>query len=142
MINSLDTTFSRFSRFGPLFIRFIIGWHLIYGTQDNILSWERMLEFRNFLEFHGLPFPLTGAIISVYAQFICGMFYIFGWFTRLAALIMIFNFIVALLLVHLSDPYPAVFLALMMLFGSLYLLVNGAGPISMDEKYRSNKHNG
>ena len=33
-----------------LFIRLLVGFHLIYGTQDNVFSYERMLEFRNFLE--------------------------------------------------------------------------------------------
>ena len=37
-------------KFADFPIRLAVGFHLIYGTQDNVFSWERMLEFRDFLE--------------------------------------------------------------------------------------------
>ncbi|GAB4244589.1 MAG: hypothetical protein Tsb0034_22870 [Ekhidna sp.] len=113
-------------------IRLIIGFHLIYGTQDNVFSWERMIEFRNFLEAFGVPLPLVGAIASVYAQFICGILFIIGWKVKPAAYIMIFNFLVAIFLVHLGDTYPNTFPALAMLAGSLFLAMNGAGKLSVE----------
>lgn len=118
-------------KYADIFIRLAIGFHLIYGTQDNVFSWERMLEFKAFLEAHGMVFPLFAAITSVYAQFICGILYILGWQVRLAAVIMIFNFIVALLLVHFGDTYPNAFPAIMMLAGSLFLLLNGDGEFNI-----------
>lgn len=120
--------------FADLFIRLPIGFHLIYGTQDNIFSWERMLEFRDFLTNLNIPAPLVAAHLSVYAQFICGILFILGWKTRWAAAIMIFNFIIALALVHLHDPYPNKFPAIMMLCGSIFLLLHGAGKFSIEGK--------
>ena len=117
--------------YADIFIRIIIGFHLIYGTQDNVFSWERMLEFRDFLELHGVIFPLVAAIVSVYAQFICGILYILGWKVREAALVMIVNFIVAISIVHLGDTYPNTFPAIMMLCGSLFLLFNGDGELNI-----------
>lgn len=84
-------------------IRLAVGIHLIYGTQDNIFSWEKMPEFRDFLAAFNMPFPMLSAITSVYAQFIAGILFILGWKVRTAALVMIFNFIVAIFLVHTDD---------------------------------------
>jgi putative oxidoreductase len=112
--------------YSEVFIRFIIGFHLIYGTQDNVFSWERMIEFSEFLANFGFPIPLVSAVVSVYAQFICGILFIIGFQVRIAAVIMICNFIIALLVVHTGDTYPGAFPAIMMLAGSLYLLFNGS----------------
>ncbi len=125
-------SFQRFSDYADLPIRLAVGIHLIIGSQDNVFSWERMLEFRDFLEQFGMPIPLVAAFTSVYVQFIGGILFIVGWRVRLAAVIMVFNFIVAILLVHIGDTYANTFPALMMLAGSIFLLFNGAGKWSID----------
>ncbi len=130
----LDRYFESKKEYGAVFIRTIVAIHLIIGVQDNILSWEQMLEFRDFLELFGFPAPLLSAVVSVYAQFICGVMFLLGWKVRYAALVMIFNFLIALAMVHIgNDPYQAMFPALVMLAGSLFLLFNGSGRLSIDE---------
>lgn len=128
MLNQLD----KFKEYGPIFIRLIIGFHLVYGTQDNVFSYARMEEFAAFLSAHNVPLPLFAAFVSAYAQFICGILFIFGAATRYAALVMIINFITAILIAHLGDPYPAKFPALMMLAGSCFLFLHGPGELSVD----------
>lgn len=123
---------NRFKSYADIPIRLTVGFHLIYGTLDNVLSWDRMLEFRDFLESYSAPWPLTSAIISVYAQFICGFLFIIGWKVKYAGAIMVINFIVAITMVHLNDPYPAIYPAISMLAGALYMLLNGAGSMSLD----------
>lgn len=120
--------------FAPLVLRIAVGAHLIHGTQDNLLSWDRMLEFREFLATQGFPFPLVCAITSVVAQFMAGVLYLIGWQVRPAAAVMLFNFAVAILAVHWGHPYPAVFPAWMMWAGSLALLLSGAGAWSLDAR--------
>lgn len=132
IFDRLFSPLDRYREYAPFFIRLFVGWHLIYGVQDNILSWERMHEFRDFLAQFKFPVPLVSAVVSVYAQFICGVLYILGLFTRPAAAVMIFNFVAALLMVHLGDPYPTAALAFAMLSGSLFLLFHGAGKPSVD----------
>jgi hypothetical protein len=61
---------------GPLFIRLVIGWHLVYGTQDNVFSPARMAEFSDFLAQHGFAYPAFMAPLSAYAQFVCGLLYV------------------------------------------------------------------
>ena len=132
MYRKLNQFFDQYQAYGAIFIRVLLGFHLIYGVQDNVLSWDRMLEFEAFLAQHGFPIPLYCAVLSVYAQLICGVLFILGAFVRAAALVMIFNFIVALMMVHIGDAYPSVFPALAMLLGSAFLLFNGAGAWSFD----------
>lgn len=139
MFARLDRYFQHYKEYGNFFLRLVIGWRLIDGTQDNVFSWERMIEFRDFLALHGTPFPLLAAIVSVYAQFICGILYMIGWFVRPAAIIMIINFIAALIIAHIGLSFQQSFDAWMMLVGSIFFLFSGAGKISVDELRKGNK---
>ena len=124
--------FQKRREYGPLFVRLVVGFVLVYGTQDNVFSHEQMLEFRDFLAARGVPSPLFAAHLSAYAQFVCGVLYALGLFVRPAALVMVLNFVAALLIAHLDAPLDAARLALCMLFSSLFLLFNGAGDLSLD----------
>ena len=128
----LDEYLSVRKEYGLVLLRLVIGWRLVDGTRDNVFSWERMIEFRDFLQQHGVQAPLLAAQVSVYAQFICGVLYILGAYTRLAAIIMIINFITALLIVHTDDTFQGAFPALVILAGSVLFLFQGAGKISID----------
>jgi putative oxidoreductase len=119
-------------------LRLIIGWRLIDGTQDNVFNWSRMLEFRNFLEQHNVGNPLLAANVSVYAQFVCGILYAIGLFMRPAASVMIINFAVALLVVHLGTSFQQSFEALIMFSSAIFFLFYGAGKISIDHRISSN----
>ncbi|HVF26610.1 MAG TPA: DoxX family protein [Pyrinomonadaceae bacterium] len=125
--------FDRYRNYAAIFIRLLVGFHLIYGTQDNVFSYARMEEFAGFLAARGVPAPLFSAFLSAYAQFICGILFILGAATRYAAAVMIFNFVAALLIAHLGDTYPNTFPALMMLFAACFLLLHGAGKLSVDD---------
>ena len=122
--------------YGMFFVRLIIGFHLIYGTQDNIFSWARMVEFSHFLAQNGVPLPLFAANLSAWAQFLCGILFIAGALTRYAAAVMIINFIAALLIAHRTGGYSPAALALIMLFCSIALFVHGPGKPSVDERRR------
>ena len=124
----------KYKEYGVIFIRIIVGFHLIYGTQDNVFSYARMEEFAGFLSVRGVPFPLASAFLSAYAQFICGILFLVGFATRYAAVVMIINFIAAIIIAHLGDPYPNKFPALMMLAAACFFLVHGAGKLSVDSR--------
>lgn len=126
------TFLEKYKDYAAIFIRLIIGFHLIYGTQDNVFSYARMEEFAEFLRVRGVPFPLFSAFLSAYAQFICGILFILGAATRYAAVVMIINFVAALVIAHIGDTYPHMFPALMMLAASCFFLLHGAGKLSVD----------
>jgi putative oxidoreductase len=126
------TILEKYKEYGVIFIRLVVGFHLIYGTQDNVFSYARMEEFAGFLSARGVPFPLFSAFLSAYAQFICGLLFVVGLATRYAAAVMIINFIAALIIAHIGDTYPRMFPALMMLGAACFFLLHGAGKLSLD----------
>lgn len=130
----------KYKEYGVIFIRLIVGFHLVYGTQDNVFSYARMEEFAGFLQVRGVPFPLFSAFLSAYAQFICGILFILGAATRYAAVAMIINFVAALIIAHIGDPYPNMFPALMMLSAACFFLVHGAGKLSVDDMLWRRRH--
>ncbi len=121
---------------GLLILRVVVGAHLVYMTQDNVFSWERMLEFRDFLARFGFPWPLACAVISVAAQFLCGIAFVLGLYTRVAGAVMAFNFVVAIVMVDRLQPYPGAFPALALVAVALCLLFTGAGRWSLDRRWR------
>ena len=121
---------------GTVVLRLFFGITLIYGTQDNIFHQEHMLKFRDFVAQHGFPYPLMSAYVSAYAQFICGALLTIGALTRLSSMVMIINFIVALLMVHVGQPFGANISPLAMLFCGVFFLLHGPGPWAVDNRSR------
>lgn len=121
-----------YSHWGLLVLRIAFATQLVWGTQDNVFSWEKMLEFSTFLEARDVPLPLISAHLSAYAQFICGFLWLIGWQTRLASLIMIINFIAALIIVHIGLPYEQNYPAINLLAVAVCLLLTGPGRLSID----------
>jgi putative oxidoreductase len=128
--------FDRHKEYGPLFIRLIVGTFLVWGTQDNILSSAKMTEFAEFMRARGTPYPVAAAHLSVYAQFVCGILYLLGAFTRHAAVVMIVNFAAAVAIAHLGHTFAQTFPALVMLCASLFFLFHGPGRLAVDEALR------
>ena len=46
LLVKLHQFFESKKEYGAIFLRVTIGWRLVYGTQDNVFSWERMIEFK------------------------------------------------------------------------------------------------
>ncbi|MDN5212978.1 DoxX family protein [Fulvivirgaceae bacterium BMA12] len=124
---------------GILLLRIFVGGRLCYGVIDNVLSWERMIEFSDFLKANDFLFPTISALVSVYVQFIGAMLISFGFKIRIASFLLTINFLVALLFVHFpaNDTVEGMTPALAMLFGCLTLLFTGAEKISLENYLRS-----
>lgn len=124
--------FRRHSAYGVLFLRFAIGVFLIYGVQDNVFSWDRMLEFRDFLQERDVPYPLLAAHVSVYVQFVCGILLLLGGAVRLVGLLLIINFMAAIFIAHIGQTFPQYYPAAQLIAIDFFFLFNGAGPVSLD----------
>ena len=118
---------------GLLILRIFIGIRLIYGVQDNILHWAEMREFEAFLIQYQFPIPLVSAVVSVYLQALAGILFILGWKTRWASILMVINFTVAIIMVHLGQSFEEMTAVLSMLITSLALLFTGAGRYAFDK---------
>lgn len=121
---------------GLLLLRLVIGGHPVVMTWDNVTSWARMLEFRDFLAHQGFPLPLACALLSVAGQFGGGLAVALGLFARPAALVLAFNFVVAIAMVDAHHPYPAAFPALALVAGALCVAFAGPGRWSLDARLR------
>ena len=119
---------------GILVLRIFIGSRLLYGVIDNILSWEKMMEFSGFLQNFDFPFPTVSAVVSVFFQFLAAISILLGFHLRVFALIMVINFIVALLFVHLplKDSVEGMTPALAILFSCITFFFTGAQKYSLD----------
>ncbi|MGS2761035.1 DoxX family protein [Sinomicrobium sp. M5D2P9] len=117
-----------------LVLRLAFGFRLIYGVTDNIVYWDRMLEFRDFLSENGFPLSLLCAILSVYAQFFAGIGWIIGYKVRILSFLMLLNFFVAIVWVHLwhGDPYLQTAPAIHMLVVAFLIYFVHAGRYSVD----------
>ncbi|RDV15985.1 DoxX family protein [Pontibacter diazotrophicus] len=129
---SVFSFFRRHSAYGVLFLRFAIGVFIIYGVQDNVFSWARMMEFRDFLQLHGVPYPLIAAHLSVYVQFICGILLLIGGAVRLVGVLFIINFTAAIFIAHIGQSFPQYYPAAQLIALGFFFLFNGAGPLSLD----------
>lgn len=124
---------------GIFLLRIFIGCRLFYGVIDNVLSWERMIEFSDFLATNNFPLPVISAVTSVYVQFFGSIFILVGFKLRVASFFLIFNFLIALIFVHFraNDTIEGMTPALAMLFGCLTLLFTGADKISLENYFRT-----
>ena len=124
---------------GILLLRIFIGGRLLYGVIDNVVSHERMVEFSDFLANNNFPIPDISAFISVYVQFFGAIFILLGFKIRLASILLVFNFIVALVFVHIAanDSIEGMTPALAMLFGCLTFLFTGADKFSLESRFKS-----
>jgi putative oxidoreductase len=122
----------RFADIGLLLLRLATGAFLIYQSHDNVFSAARMDEFVKFLTQFGFVYPELMAPLSVYAQFAAGIAFVLGLFTRLFGLIICFNFIVAVWMVHWNDPVPGIWPAAILVFLGLYFGLRGSGRYGLD----------
>jgi putative oxidoreductase len=85
-------------------------------------------EFLNFL---GMGSPLSLSL-CIFAEFFCALFIILGLFSRPAALVLIFNALVALFVAHNYDFFGDGQMMTMFFGAFLSILVMGPGKISVD----------
>lgn len=125
----------RMKGYGTFFVRIVFGLHLIFLSQDNLFSYDRMIDYAGYLEKLGFPMSFFFAIISVSFQFTCGLLWVLGYKVRLAGFLMTIHFLLAVVMGHLllADDYMTTTPALFILAVSLLLFFNGAGKLSIDE---------
>jgi putative oxidoreductase len=133
---------ARWADLGLFLLRCVTGVFLIYQSHDNVVSSARMEEFVKFLGHFHFAYPELLAPLSVYAQFAAGIGFILGLFTRWLGLIMAFNFIVAVWMVHSADPFPTWWPALVLIFLGLYFGLRGSGRFGLDARLENTSNGG
>jgi len=74
----------------------------------------------------------TSLALSVFAEVICAILILLGLASRLAAIPLIINMMVAFFIFHAQDPFRTKELALVFLLIFITLLITGSGKYSLD----------
>jgi putative oxidoreductase len=76
--------------------------------------------------------PAASLTLVIFAEFVCSLALIAGFFTRAFAIPLIINMLVAGVIVHGPDPFARKELAIIYLLIYITILIAGPGRISMD----------
>jgi putative oxidoreductase len=76
--------------------------------------------------------PTASLVLSIFAEVVCALLIVIGLATRLAAIPLIINMLVALITVHAADPFGKMELPLFYLSIFIALLFAGSGKYSVD----------
>lgn len=117
---------------GLLLFRLAFGcFMLVHGIQ-KVLGFSVMAD--QFPDPIGMGSQLS-LIMAIGAEVGCSVLLIFGLGTRLAVLPLAFTMIIALLVVHGSDPWKVKELAAIYLAAYAILFVTGPGNLSLDAQW-------
>lgn len=86
------------------------------------------IEFMNFL---GLGSAIT-LVLVVFAEFLCSVFIILGFLTRMAAIPLMITMLIAFFVVHGADAYADKELSMVYFFFYFTILILGSGRFSLD----------
>ena len=126
-----------------ILVRFIIGFVFLSEGIQKFL-YPEALGIGRFIKI-GIPAPSFFAPFDGIFEIVCGAFLIFGLLTRLAAIPMIINIAVAIISTKIPMLINKGFWSMAheartdfsMLFGLIFLLIVGAGNISLDRMIKN-----
>lgn len=73
-------------------------------------------------------------VLTVFAEFVCGILVALGLFTRAALVPLIITMLVAVFVIHADDPFSKQEFGLLYLVPYLTLFFTGPGKLSLDKK--------
>jgi putative oxidoreductase len=123
---------------GLLLVRLILGIVLMFHGSQKLFGWfdgMGMEKFTQFLEEWQIPMPQISAYLSAGTEFFGGALLILGFLTRLVAIPVVINMLVAIITVHrnaFAHKDDGMEYALMLCVVALALVFMGAGRFSVD----------
>ena len=116
---------------GLLILRLTVGFSMLLGH-----GWPKLANFgaisTKFPSVMGLSSEISLSL-AVFSEVFCSVFLILGLLTRWISVPLIATMLVAVLIIHGSDPFKAKELALMYLFTYTTLFFTGGGDYSIDK---------
>ncbi|MCG8320887.1 MAG: DoxX family protein [Cytophagales bacterium] len=123
--------YNSYENFGIFVLRVSVGSLMLLGH-----GLPKLMNYHN--SYDTFPDPLgMGSDISffltVFAEVVCSGALILGLFTRLAVIPLIATMLVAILVIHVDDPWSKKEFAIMYLLPYITLYFTGSGEYSMDK---------
>ena len=106
--------------FGGMFA-FVHGWMKITGYDAMASQFDII----------GIGSELT-LILVIFAEFVCGLFILFGFLTRFAVIPVFITMLVAFFMAHAADPFLNKMIPFIYLFLCVVIFILGSGRYSLD----------
>ena len=113
--------------FGGMFA-FVHGWMKITGYDAMASQFDII----------GIGSELT-LILVIFAEFVCGLFILFGFLTRFAVIPVFITMLVAFFMAHAADPFLNKMIPFIYLFLCVVIFILGSGRYSLDAAIFRNK---
>ena len=81
--------------------------------------------------------PEVSLVLAVFAEFICAITLMLGFFSRISAFMLAFTMAVAAFIQHADDPFGNKEKALLYLVGLVAILLMGGGRYSIDDRFNN-----
>ncbi|WP_051041064.1 DoxX family protein [Fibrisoma limi] len=133
---NIASTLHKLRPYAPFLLRLAFAYELYDVAGHTALHpTEGVPGYAEWLKSLGFPFPLVSAALSAYAEFLGAILMVLGFKTRWAALALLINFSLAILVAHVAigDTYKNAMPAINLFAMSVFLLLNGPGKPSIDE---------
>lgn len=117
---------------GLLFLRITAGGFMAYSH-----GWSKFQKALSGDMSFGDPIGVgeeVSLILTVFAEFFCGILVAAGLFTRAALVPLIITMLVAVFIVHADDPFSKQEFGLLYLIPYVTLFLSGPGKYSLDKK--------
>ncbi len=117
-----------------LFLRLGVGiMMLVHGIPKLQMLFSGDIQFPGVM---GLN-PTLSLVLAVISEVLCSILLLIGLFTRIAAIPLIITMLVAVLIIHGSDPYAMKELGLFYLLAYVVIFFLGSGKYSFDAILKS-----
>lgn len=112
-----------------LFLRIGLGALMLPHGYQKLVKFSSMKN--TFMDFLGMGSTMSLSL-TIFAEFFCSLFLIFGLFSRLVVIPLIIAMCVALFIAHNHDFFGKGELATIYLIGFFTILLVGPGKVSVD----------
>lgn len=113
-------------------LRILTGAFLIWEMWFNISNAETMKLVVSYFADNGFYYPAFFAPLSAWAQFSIGIALVIGFLTRWAGLLLAFNFVVGVAMVHWNESFREWWPAVILVALGLHFAAAGGGRFALD----------
>ena len=115
-----------------LLLRLIVGGLMLTHGYPKLTGYAQYVT--QFPDLVGLGSQLS-LILVIFAEFVCAILVLIGFFTRLAIIPIFITMFVAFFIAHAQDPLATKELALVFLILSVVIFILGSGKYSLDFQF-------